>query len=145
MAARKSGFTLVEALLAVALLGLALVPLLQTAQSLLAAAGRAEAHAAAGEIALDRAGRAGRALLSGAREETALTGYGPDGSGGRLRLSTSVTRQARAGRVEHWSVRVAVTGPDGGARAGASRDLLLPLADAPVRPPASGRAAEKEP
>ncbi len=123
----RSGFTLVEALLAVALLSLALTPILSTAHVLLVAAERAE------RLALLEAQLEERLAWEELQLRTApvagehrRSGFLPAAQGG-ARWHVVIEPLAQAGRMQLWRLEVGLWDSDLGLRAAAARDVLLPV------------------
>lgn len=123
----RAGFTLIEALLAVALLSLALTPILSTAHLLLVAANR-DARRALLETQLEE--RLALEVLQlraapGAGERRG-SGFLPAAQGG-ARWHVAIEPRERAGQSELWHLAVGLWDAEYGLRTSATRDVLVPI------------------
>ena len=137
----KGGFTLVEALVVVALLGIALVPILSTARRILAASQREERRAVLAEIAESKLSEAVARLDS--RRAADITPATRSGVGAVLPsgwrdsgtdFGAFWTINARplemADSVQHWRIDATARDPDG-TEAATFKEALIAEPDAP--------------
>jgi prepilin-type N-terminal cleavage/methylation domain-containing protein len=143
--ASAAGFTLVEALVAVALLAIALVPILSTADRLLAASRRAGRRAALHDAAeahlADAIARLDRRSPGDVAAPTDASAALPDGwresgvvPGGALWTLHARPVDVAPGGIQRWRIEVDVRGPEG--RCSVCRERLVAPREPPP-PPAS--------
>lgn len=131
----RNGFTLVEALVAVAILSIALAPILSTARRILAASQREERRAMLAEIAESRLSEAAARLESRRAADLAApersgakglpSGWRDSGSDAGAFWTLHARPLAMAESVQRWRIDSTARDPDGLA-ASSFREMLVP-------------------